>query len=107
MADEVWKQEGDKSWILTFLFCAFFGPLGIHRFYTGYIGIGILQVLTAGGCGLWVLIDYLSILLNKFNDADGNCLAEFNQTVASIFLTIFVIGIIVSLCFLIFGILSA
>lgn len=51
-------------------------------FYTGYIGIGIVQLLTFGGCGIWALIDYIMLVANKFNDKDGRPLAEYNKPLA-------------------------
>ena len=50
----------DPDWGLFFA-CWFLGFLGIHRFMMGDVGIGILQLLTLGGFGLWVLIDLIRI----------------------------------------------
>lgn len=59
------KQSSSNSdtemWIATIL-CFFLGGLGIHRFYLGYTTIGVLQLLTGGGCGIWALIDLIRIL---------------------------------------------
>ncbi len=44
---------------------------GIHRFYTGHIGIGIIQFLTAGGCWIWTIIDLVNIFQGKYTDAEG------------------------------------
>jgi TM2 domain-containing membrane protein YozV len=48
----------------------------VHRFYVGKIGTGILQIVTFGGLGLWVLIDFIMILLGNFKDKDGQALAR-------------------------------
>lgn len=50
----------------------FVGFFGIHRFFTGHIGTGIAQFLTAGGCGIWQLIDIINIWTGKFKDSAGN-----------------------------------
>lgn len=52
----------DNEMIIAAILCFFLGYLGIHRFYLGYTTIGILQLITAGGCGIWVLIDLIRIL---------------------------------------------
>lgn len=53
------------------LLCFFFGVFGTHRFYTGKVGTGILQMLTLGGLFFWVLVDLLLILSGRFTDVDG------------------------------------
>ena len=72
------KKEGnimsDKNWLTTLLLCIFLGGIGVHRFYAGKIGTGILQLLTVGGCGIWTLIDLIMIIMGKFTDKDGNCI---------------------------------
>ncbi|WP_068985785.1 MULTISPECIES: TM2 domain-containing protein [Lysinibacillus] len=62
----------DKSFVATLLLCFFLGSLGIHRFYAGKIGTGILMVLTLGGLGIWTIIDLIMIIVGKFTDKDGN-----------------------------------
>ncbi len=63
-------KQKTMTMILALLPAAF-GFFGIHRFYTGHIGIGVGQLLTAGGCGIWQLIDIISIFQGKFTDKDG------------------------------------
>ena len=69
-------HTGQKSWVVALLLCLLLGMLGAHRFYTGKIGTGILQILTLGGFGLWVLIDLIMIVVGKFTDKDGHALAR-------------------------------
>jgi len=65
-----------KGFTTTLLLCIFLGGIGAHRFHTGYVGVAVAQLLTAGGCGLWVLVDLISILLGAYKDADGQKLAR-------------------------------
>ncbi|CCY70925.1 tM2 domain containing protein [Clostridium sp. CAG:921] len=64
-------EKSEKDWLTTLLLCIFLGGIGVHRFYVGKIGTGILQLLTAGGCGIWVLIDLIMIITGSFTDKDG------------------------------------
>ena len=60
----------------TLLLCIFVGSLGIHRFYTGHIGTGILMLLTLGFGGIWTLIDCILIVTNNFRDHEGRALVK-------------------------------
>ena len=66
----------EKDWLTTLLLCFFLGTFGVHRFYTKHIGIGIAQLLTLGGCGIWTLVDLIMIVTEKYTDADGNMLVR-------------------------------
>jgi TM2 domain-containing membrane protein YozV len=69
-------DKPQKDWLTTLLLCLFLGGLGIHRFYTGHTGIGVVQLLTAGGCGIWALIDLIMIITGKYTDSNGNPLLK-------------------------------
>ena len=73
------KDElSQKEFLPTFLLCFFFGGLGIHRFYVGKIGTGVLMILTLGGLGLWIIIDLIMILIGSFRDIDGR-IVKYNS----------------------------
>ena len=60
-----------KSRLVAFLLCFFFGVFGIHRFYVGKIGTGVLELLTIGGLGIWAIVDTILIILGEFTDKEG------------------------------------
>lgn len=61
-----------KSQLVALLLCIFLGGLGIHRFYLGYTTIGIIQLFTAGGCGVWALIDLIRIITGDLKPKNGD-----------------------------------
>lgn len=67
---------GSKKWLTALLLCIFLGIFGAHRFYVGKAGTGVVQLLTAGGLGVWTLIDFIMILVGSFKDKDGNSLVK-------------------------------
>ena len=68
-----------KSRLVALLLCFFLGALGIHRFYVGKIGTGILMLLTLGGLGIWVLIDFIMILIGSFKDKEGRRIFHWTE----------------------------
>ena len=62
----------DKSGIACLLLLLLLPPLGIHRMYVGKVGTGLLFLLTAGGCGIWWLIDLIILLTGGFKDINGS-----------------------------------
>ncbi len=61
-----------KPWIVTLLLWFILGPFGVHRFFTGHIGLGVLQLCTGGLCMLFWLYDGYLLLTGEYRDADGN-----------------------------------
>jgi hypothetical protein len=72
------EVAGQKDWLTALLLSIFLGNLGVDRFYLGYIGLGILKLITFGGCSIWWLIDLIFIATNKLKDAEGNVLQKNN-----------------------------
>ncbi len=68
--------QNRKTKMATVLCAGMLGWFGVHRFYTGRIVTGILQLVTLGGFFIWWLIDYIRIVFDKFGDKDGNPLID-------------------------------
>jgi len=66
-----------KSRTVAALLCWFFGIIGVHRFYVGKVGTGIVQILTFGGFTIWLWIDFIMILCGKFKDKQGQQLSKW------------------------------
>jgi len=49
------------NWLLTLIMSILFGSIGVDRFMMGHVGLGILKLITLGGCGIWWLIDLILI----------------------------------------------
>ncbi len=77
-----------KSKMTAGLLGIFLGSFGIHRFYLGYTGIGmlmlmmstILAIFTCGGSllivGIWGIIDAILCFTGGLTDAEGRPLAD-------------------------------
>jgi len=76
-ASEVPGLFSDKDWLTALLLSLFLGGLGIDRFYLGYTGLGVLKLLTGGGCGIWWLIDLILVATGKLTDVSGVPLKRF------------------------------
>ncbi len=73
------KTDGGKSQLVALILCALVGTLGIHRFYLGYTGIGIIQLLTLGVCGIWTLIDLIMIITGDLKPKNGEYAKTFDD----------------------------
>ena len=81
-----------RKFLDTLLLSWFLGVYGIHRFYTGYYAIGIVQLLTLGGCGIWSMIDFVSICLGNFKNSEDLPLEKYDRKLGLIILALNVVG---------------
>ena len=66
------RKCSEKDWMTMLLLCLLCGGIGVHRYYVGKIGTGILYTLTFGLFGIGYLVDLIKIATGKFTDKDGN-----------------------------------
>jgi TM2 domain-containing membrane protein YozV len=66
------QRTSDKDFLATLLLCLFIGVLGVHRFYVGKIGTGLLWLFTGGLFGIGWLVDLIFIITGYFTDKQGN-----------------------------------
>jgi hypothetical protein len=77
MFDASGRPASPKSRLAAAILAWFLGFLGIHRFYVGKVGTGILMIVTLGGLGIWVLVDFIMILIGSFKDKQDRVLSNW------------------------------
>jgi TM2 domain-containing membrane protein YozV len=87
-------QAQGKSHTVAMLLCFFFGGLGVHRFYMGKIITGILMLLTGGGLGIWLLIDFIILVFGNFHDSNGYPLYGKNKSLSLILFVLLFISVV-------------
>jgi len=71
------KETSSKSKVVVILLCLFFGGLGIHRFYLGKVGTGIvmllltLSIIGISVSGIWALVDLIMSICGAMKDKEG------------------------------------
>ena len=65
------ENVSSKSRLATTILAWVLGGLGIDRFYTGHIVLGILKLITGGGFGIWWIIDFILAVVGKRKDKKG------------------------------------
>ena len=74
-AQEMQQMNSEKDWMVTLILAILVGGIGIDRFYSGSILLGVLKLFTLGGLGLWWLIDLIMLVTGNYKDGDGNPIA--------------------------------
>ena len=64
------QEVSERSRGVALILGGALGVFGAHRFYTGKVATGILQLCTMGGMGLWWLYDMILITAGSFRDVD-------------------------------------
>jgi TM2 domain-containing membrane protein YozV len=71
----------EKSRLVTFLMCLYFGFFGGHRFYVGKTGTGVIWLLTFGCLGIGFIVDLIMIVTGSFYDKAGKPVISWVRTV--------------------------
>ena len=70
-------QLSPKSKEILILLSILVGGWGVDRFYLGHTGLGILKLLTLGGCGIWAFVDTILHIVGEVRkDAEGRLVVD-------------------------------
>jgi len=98
------KTPRQRHFLAAFFISFWWGAFGADRMYMGYWGLGILKLITAGGLGLWVLVDLILIMGGYMRDKQGREMlqvAEYKKFAAN---TILILALSLGIIVLISGI---
>jgi len=97
------KASRQRHFLATFFLSFFWGVFGIDRMYMGYWGLGFLKLITAGGFGVWVIVDLYLVMSGYMRDKQGREMlqvAEYKKFASN---TILILAIILAVLLLIGG----
>ena len=66
-----------KSRLATTILAWVLGGLGVDRFYTGHVVLGIVKLLTWGGFFIWWIIDFIMAVTGKRKDKEGRLISKW------------------------------
>ncbi|MBO5470993.1 MAG: TM2 domain-containing protein [Bacteroidales bacterium] len=66
-----------KDPTISIILSVLVGGLGVDRFYIGDVGLGVAKLLTAGGLGIWWIID-MFLIQKKTKDNNAE---DYSETV--------------------------
>ena len=98
--------NNQRDYLVASILSIFLGWLGVDRFYLGYIGTGIVKLLTFGGLGIWALYDQIMIITDSKKDADGQPLKDFERNKQTVWILAGVLWLLNALGGVFYGLLQ-
>ena len=99
-------ENQEKNYLLALAFSFLIGSFGIDRFYLGYIGTGILKLITFGGFGIWHFIDLMLIAFGKLkekgNPAPLEGYTKYHHSIKPVAILLLVIDVLMIVGFFLF-----
>ena len=77
------NEISPSEWSITLILCVLIGVWGVHRFYVGKVGTGLLMLFTFGGFLIWWIIDLILIATESFKDHEGRKIPYTTTTSSS------------------------
>ena len=65
------RAGSQKDWRVALALSLLLGWFGADRFYVGTPGLGVLKLITAGGFGVWWVVDVALCLCERMKDGYG------------------------------------
>jgi TM2 domain-containing membrane protein YozV len=100
------KTHKQRHFLAVFFFSFMWGAFGVDRFYMGFIGTGILKLITLGGLGIWTLIDFIFICSGFMKDKQGQPMLQFEEYKKFASRTVLWFAIILAVVILVNGIIA-